>query len=246
MAKLPGLLLKQMIKRRKKPDPFCSAVILAAGSSVRMGGVDKLTAPLAGVPALLRTLRQVEASSGVSEIILVTAPERLEELSRLAGTLELKKLARVVPGGATRAESVARGVRSVSGRADLIAAHDGARPLADPELIDAVIATAARTGAAAAAIPLRDTVKRVENGAVVGSADREQLWRMQTPQVFDADLFRAAVTMAEQGNEAFTDDVSAVQALGMTVHIVPGSERNLKLTTQEDLLLAEALLEADI
>lgn len=230
--------------RRAVNTPFCSCVVPAAGSSARMGR-DKIAAELGGKPVIARTLEALEQSPFLQEIILVTRKESLEPLSELVHTLGLKKVSAVVLGGQSRAESVFLGCRQVNPRAKLIAIHDGARPLVSQGVIAAAVKAAAQTGAAAPALAVKDTIKSVGEGAVVtGTVKRDTLRTVQTPQVFDADLIRAALKHALEADLAVTDDCSAVEALGHPVVLTEGSEENLKLTTPFDFLVAEAILRA--
>lgn len=233
----------QSLSGHKAKTPYCSAVVLAAGSSVRMGGADKIFAELAGRPAVAWTLRALEDTEPVSEIIVVTHEEKLEAMSALCKEYGISKTAKVVAGGDSRMRSAWIGINEVSKKAKYIATHDGARPLATPELISGVIRLGFDTGAAAAAVKMRDTIARAKEDVLCGHLNREEFVRIQTPQVFEAELLKAAIFKAiEQGDEV-SDDSTAVQLLGMTVHIAPGSEENFKLTTASDLLLAGLVLE---
>jgi len=233
-------ILKRVKKRKR--ESVCAAVIAAAGSAERFGS-DKLTAPLGGESVLLRTLRAFEQCDAVREIVLVVRADRLEELGALVDAAGLKKVKKLVAGGATRTDSVLAGVSEASRDLPLVAIHDGARPLVTGELIAAAVAEAARSGAAVPVIPVTDTLKTAADGALTGSVDREGTFRVQTPQVFDRDLILAALVNAREKGLALTDDASAVQALGGRVTTVPGSEENLKITTPADLLMARAILE---
>ena len=144
--------------------------------------------------------------------------------------------------GDTRTASVLAGAREVSGEAELIAIHDGARPLVPPEVVDAAILRAAECGAAAPAVPVKDTVKRASGALVEATLDRDSLFAVQTPQVFQADLIRGALQKALDDGAAVTDDCAAVERIGMTVALTEGSYENIKITTPTDLLIAEAIL----
>ncbi len=224
-----------------KKRPHCAAVIVAAGKSSRMGGVDKLSAELGGKPVLLRTLQVFQRCKCIDEIVLVTRQERLLSLNALCQANELDKVRSIVAGGAARIDSVLAGIESVSAKAKLVAVHDGARPLVTEELIERTVAKAALTGAAAPAVHLKDTVKRVERGVILETPDRAGLAAIQTPQVFDRDLIEGALYQAKEQELALTDDCAAVERLGMKVHLTEGSDENLKLTTPIDLLLAELI-----
>lgn len=232
-------------KARAARRPRCAALVPAAGSSSRMGGVNKLLEPLDSVPVLVRTLTALQLAEDVDEIVVAAREEDLVEISRLCKTYGIGKCTKVVRGGETRAHSVLLAALEVSSKTDLLAVHDGARPLASPELIDGVIRAAAKTGAAAPALPVKDTVKSVrEDGSVAETYDRQALRAVQTPQVFEASLLKAALQAAVEGEIPITDDCSAVERLGKLVYLVEGSEENLKITTPVDLVFAEALLQA--
>ncbi|WP_298019659.1 2-C-methyl-D-erythritol 4-phosphate cytidylyltransferase [uncultured Dysosmobacter sp.] len=232
-------------KMREARRPRCAALVAAAGSSSRMGGVNKLLEPLDGTPVLARTLTALQQSEQVDEIIVATREEDLVEISRLCHTYGITKCTKVVRGGESRAHSVLLAALEASPEMELLAVQDGARPLVTPELIGRVITAAARCGAAAPAVPVKDTVKAVrEDGAVERTLDRDALRAVQTPQVFEADLLKAALQAALEGNIPVTDDCSAVERLGKVAFLVEGDEENLKITTPTDLILAEALLQA--
>ena len=221
----------------------CCAVLVAAGSSSRMGGTrSKQFLPLLGKPAIAYTLRAFERASSVSEIILVARPEDFEELRAIAGREGICKLRKIVPGGKSRQESVLNGVEQ-AGDAGYFAIHDGARPLILPEDIDRVIDDAVKFGASTLAVPVKDTIKIADgNGMVLSTPDRSSLWAVQTPQVFEAGLYRRAVQLAREQGREYTDDCQLVEAAGIGVHLCMGSYSNLKLTTREDLPAAETFL----
>ena len=228
-------MLPFLKKIRESRKPFCSALVAAAGSSSRMGGVNKLLEPLDGIPVLARTLMALQASQRVDEIVVATREEDLVEISRLCRTYGITKCAKVVRGGESRAHSVLLA---------LLAVQDGARPLSTPELIDRVITAAGRCGAAAPALPVKDTVKTVrDGGAVERTVERASLRAVQTPQVFEADLLKAALQAAVDNGAMITDDCSAVELLGKVVFLVDGDESNIKITTPIDMVFAEAILQ---
>ena len=229
-------------KKKKAPGILCSAVVVAAGSSTRMG-TDKLMLTLGGIPVIVRTLKAVEAAPSVDEIILVTREDMMVPLSQLCQEFALTKVTKVIRGGKTRTESVRLGTLEASGDAQVIAIHDGARPLVTTEIIENAIAQALESGAAAPAVPVKDTIKVAQKGVVESTPDRASLFAVQTPQIFEASLIRAALQKALDDGAKLTDDCSAVERLGMKVVLTEGNVRNLKLTTPEDILTAEALLE---
>lgn len=227
--------------RKLLPLKKCGAVIVAAGSASRMGGIDKVMAELCGEPMIVRTVRAFQECDAIREIVVVTRPDLIVPISDLCSGMD--KLRAVVVGGDSRQASVKLGMNALSEDVELAAIQDGARPLISVQLIDRVVRAANSYGAAAPAIPVKDTIKVVEGGLVVTTPDRAALQAVQTPQVFDYDLLRGALFQAEQQNLAVTDDCSAVEAMGMKIKIVPGDERNLKVTTPLDLAIARLLLE---
>lgn len=232
-------------KFRENRRPRCTALVAAAGSSSRMAGVNKLLQPLDGVPVLIRTLTALQMARQVDEIVVAVREEDLVEISRLCHTYGITKCTKVVRGGESRAHSVLLAALEASEETELLAVQDGARPLVTPELTDRVISAAIRCGAAAPAVPVKDTIKSVrEGGAVEQTLDRNTLRAVQTPQVFEASLLKAALQSAVEQNVPVTDDCSAVERLGKVVFLVEGDEENLKITTPTDLLLAEAILQA--
>jgi 2-C-methyl-D-erythritol 4-phosphate cytidylyltransferase len=219
----------------------CGAVVVAAGSSARMEGTDKIMAELDGTPVICRTLAALEQCPLLHEIVVVTREELIVPVGQLCQDYGFRKVTKVVVGGSTRPESVVRGMDELSRDAALIAIHDGARPFVSQALLEEVISAAARCNAAAPAVPVKDTIKQADRGRVTGTPDRNTLFAVQTPQVFEASLIRAALHQALEEGAALTDDCSAVERLGMTVCLTAGSDRNIKLTTPTDLLLGEAL-----
>lgn len=224
--------------RRKK---YCAAVIVAAGTASRMGGIDKVMAPIGGEPMILRTVRRFEACDAIQEIVVVTREDLLEPIRQLCR--DCGKLKAVVQGGASRQQSVELGLQALSKECRMVAVQDGARPFVSDALICRTVEAAANYGAAAPAIPVKDTIKVVQNGFVKETPDRNSLRAVQTPQVFDLDMLRGALVKAAQDGVAVTDDCSAAEHLGMSVQLVEGEETNIKVTTPMDLRLAEMILE---
>lgn len=227
--------------RKLLPLKTCGAVIVAAGSASRMGGIDKVMASLGGTPMIQRTVRQFQDCEAVSEIVVVTREDLILPITELCR--QMPKVRAVVAGGTSRQESVRLGLNALSAGVQLAAIHDGARPLVTWQVIDRAIRAANTYGAAAPAIPVKDTIKVVQGGVVESTPDRALLYAVQTPQVFDFDLLRGAMKKVEQENLTVTDDCSAVEQMGMKVKIVEGDERNLKVTTPLDLKIAQTLLE---
>lgn len=231
-------------KRKKQQKPCCSAVVVAAGSSTRMG-MDKLMLPLGDIPVIVHTLRAVQAAPSVGEIVLVTREDLLVPMSQLCQDYAISKVTKVVRGGDSRTQSVRLGTLEVSRDAQVIAIHDGARPFVSVDVIERAVARAMETGAAAPAVPVKDTIKVAHDGLVESTPDRNSLFAVQTPQVFEASLIKAALQKALDDGAELTDDCAAVERLGMRVALTHGDERNLKLTTPEDLTVAQAMLELE-
>ena len=227
--------------RRALPLKRCGAVIVAAGSASRMGGIDKVRAALGGEPMIARTVRAFQQCGAIADIVIVTRPDLIRPISALCAQMD--KVRMVVAGGQSRQESVALGLNALPKGVELAAVHDGARPLITDAVIDRTVRAANSYGAAAPAVPVKDTIKVVRGGLVTDTPDRASLQAVQTPQVFDFDLLRGALKKAAEDAAAVTDDCSAVERLGMAVKIVEGDERNLKVTTPMDLKIAEMLLE---
>lgn len=229
--------------RKLLPLKRCGAVIVAAGSASRMGGIDKVMAPLNGEPMIARTVRTFQNCDAISEIVVVTRQDLILPITSLCSGMD--KVQAVVAGGSSRQESVHLGLNALSDKCKLAAIHDGARPLISWQVIDRVVRAANTYGAAAPAIPVKDTIKVVQGGVVKETPDRATLQAVQTPQVFDFDILRGALKKAKQDGAQVTDDCSAVERMGMAVKIVEGEERNLKVTTPLDLKIAQLLLEEE-
>lgn len=221
---------------RKKQDSKTSAVIVAAGSSSRMGQ-NKLLMEIMGIPVLVHTLRAFDTCNMINEIILVCREEDIPEYTRLITYFNIEKVKKVIVGGDTRSKSVLNGVLEVSN--PFVAIHDGARPLIQDDIICDTINTAFKTNAAAPAVLSKDSIKTVQNGMLVSNVDRESVALVQTPQVFDTDLIKGALTKALDFN--ITDDVSAVELLGVSAAMTQGSYHNIKITTPEDILFAQSI-----
>lgn len=245
IKKLVEKMTDKMKKQDAKSRPFCSAVVPAAGNSTRMAGCNKQFSTLRGIPVLAHTLMNLEACEYVDEIVVATKPEEIPHVANLAAEYGITKLTQVVTGGNSRGASVACGAAVCAKEAALIAVHDGARPLGSPEMIGRVIALAAKTGAAVVAVPVKDTIKMMSpEGYIDHTPTRSLLRAAQTPQVFDAAILKAAYAKAEQEGIDYTDDCAAVEAIGKHIYTCDGENTNIKITTPDDLILAEAILEA--
>lgn len=224
-----------------------TALIPAAGAGRRMEAtINKQYLELAGRPVLSRTLAIFEQHPAIDRILIITPADEIAYCQReIVDNGGLRKIAAIVPGGMERQDSVLNGLRA-SGCApdDLVLIHDGARPLLSFELIDAVIAAAHNHDACLAAVPAKDTIKRVAHGRVIDTPERSQLWLAQTPQAFRFAVINAAHERAASEGFRATDDAQLVEWNGHPVVVVPGSYRNLKITTPDDLPVAAALLSA--
>ena len=220
---------------------YCGAVIVAGGSASRMGGIDKVMAPLGGEPMIVKAVRAFQQCDAIKEIVVVTRADLIVPIMDLCAGFS--KVKAVVVGGSSRPESVNNGLNALSAKVKLAAIHDGARPLITGQVIDRTVRAANTYSAAAPAVPVKDTIKVVNGGVVRNTPDRNTLWAVQTPQVFDYDLLRGALKKASDEGIAITDDCSAVEHMGMSVKIVEGDERNIKVTTPMDLAVAQLLWE---
>ena len=223
-------------------QPPCTDAILEAGIAQSPEGrrvFPNLTV-LENLPVICRTVDVFDKCAMIDEIIVVTQQELLEKVSRYLKAYD--KMRMVVAGGETRTDSVMAGLAAVSDRAQLVAVHDGARPLVTDAVICRAVSKAKKFGAAAPAVRVKDTIKVSTDGAVEETPDRSKLYAVQTPQVFDRDLLAAALQNAKEQEIAITDDCSAVEALGMPVQLTDGDEENLKITTPLDLELAALIL----
>lgn len=226
----------------ERDTPFCCAVVVAAGESSRMGldGTKQLLR-LLGVPVLLRTLRAFQAASRIQEIVVVCRQEDLPKIEPFSR--EISKICAIVSGGQTRQSSVWNGIAAVSARARYLAIQDGARPLVRPEAINRVVEDACRFGVSVLSTPVKDTIKiSGENGMVVQTPERRALRAVQTPQVFCRELYEQAADYARRCGGDYTDDCQLAEQAGIPVHLCDGDATNLKITTPEDLVIAEAIL----
>ena len=230
-------------KRKKKPAlPAVCAVIVAAGSSRRMGGENKLLLPLDDAPVLAHTLSAFEKCAAIRDIVLVCREQDILPYSDLARAFGISKLRTVTRGGDSRTASVLAGITAAPEDTGLVAVHDGARPLVSEAVITEAVYAAAEYGAAAPVVPVKDSIKRIQNGNIAADVPRDTLAAVQTPQVFDRALLTRALETAARDNRSFTDDCAAVEAMGQAVRATHGSYENIKITTPEDILVAEAFL----
>jgi 2-C-methyl-D-erythritol 4-phosphate cytidylyltransferase len=223
-----------------------TAIIVAAGDSRRMS-FDKLFATIAGRPVIAHTIHAFERAACVDEIIVVARKDRHAEINTIVRDGNLKKVRSIIPGGKHRQDSVRAGLNHVEAAAKYVAVHDAARPLITPEQIESVFEQCRIHAAASLAEPISDTLKYADAGMLVtGPADRQQLYAMQTPQVFERQLIEDAYRAVYAENASVTDEVSAVERLGRKVILVPNKDLNFKITYPRDLALAEFVLKQRI
>lgn len=202
---------------------------------------------LGGVPLLVHTLKAFHAVPAIQSIILVVPAVHRDSTQRMVADYGLDRVQEVVVGGAERQDSVRAGLAVLPDGIDLVAVHDGARPLVSPQLIEACLDAAAETGAAIAAVPVKDTLKQVTSQGIIDrTIDRQGLWQAQTPQVVAVSLLREAHARAAAANFLGTDEASLLEHFGYPVIVVPGSEKNIKITRPEDLIVAKALLKKEV
>ena len=223
------------------------AIIAAAGAGTRMASEQpKQFLLLAGTPVIIHTLKVFEQCESINEVIVVLPAAESAGFLSLAGKFGLRKVARVVPGGVTRADSVKRGLVAIrAATAEIVAVHDGVRPFVTVEEIDAVVTAAQSDGAAILVAPVTDTIKQISDLRVERTLDRAGLRRALTPQCFRYELLRDAYKDADVNNPLLTDESALVERLGHPISVIEGSARNIKITTAEDLAIAEAILTAD-
>ncbi len=219
-----------------------SAILVCAGNATRMGGVNKILMPLGDSNVVGSSMLAFEQSPDIIEIIVVTKPENNAAIEETARSLGITKLTHIIEGGETRQKSVMQGLRLVSKESQYIAIHDGARPLVRPEHIARVIKDASVFGGATLGVPVKDTIKVVDDGLITDTPHRPSLWITQTPQVFRKRLYFEAVDFAEEHGLDFTDDCQLVEAIGGKVYMTRGDYTNIKITTPEDRAIAEVLL----
>ncbi len=236
--------LKLEYKISKQQNKGIPVIIAAAGASRRMGGENKQFSAIAGIPVLAKTLLAFENSDEISSIIVVTSKESINEVQLLAEEYMIEKLTDIVEGGRNRAESVKNGFACLDAKCQKVLIHDGARPLVDNETICRVVKTLETEKAVCPAVPVKDTLKTVNNGEVTATLDREKIVSIQTPQGVWANEYRQALEKANDFS-SFTDDMSVMESAGFKVVTVMGSYKNIKITTPEDLIVANAFVESE-
>ncbi len=220
------------------------AIVPAAGRGRRMNhSLSKQYLPLGGKPILARTLLALESSPLIDEILVSVREDELQYCKReVIEKFNLKKVKELIPGGEERQDSVYNALKAISKGFDIVIIHDSVRPFVTKEMVKKAIKETKNHQAAVVAIPMKDTIKEMKNGFVRRTLDRNSLWAIQTPQVFSYDLILEAYEKAYKKKTKATDDASLVENLGHPVKVVEGSPDNLKITTPEDLILAEAIL----
>ena len=222
------------------------AIVVAAGRGSRAGGGRaKQFREISGIPIIIHTLRRFERCATIEETVVVLPEGALDEFTSVASTHGLRKVARAVAGGETRAESVWRGLQTFDERTvGVVAVHDGVRPFVTPDEIDRVVREAETSGAAILAAHAVETIKEAEGGIVLRTLERKKLWQAQTPQCFRYALLRRAYELALADGLDATDDSALVERLGAHVHIVEGGSHNIKITTPQDFALAELIVQS--
>lgn len=242
-CKLIGALLSAL-KKIKLRRTYVSAIILAAGSSTRMGGtVSKQWLDIGGFPAVARSLIAFDSCKDVKEIILCVKKDELSKYDGIAEKYGIKKLKKTVTGGETRQLSALEGFKSISDKSTHVAVHDAARCLVTPEMIEKTLKSAIKYGCAVAASRATDTVKLSDpHQFVTDTPERSSVWIVSTPQIFEAEIYRASAYVALKDKLAVTDDASMAEHAGFAVKLVDVGRENLKITTPEDVCFAEAIL----
>ncbi len=221
-------------------EKFVSAVIVSAGNSTRMGGINKQFLEIDGVPVIAHSIKAFQESDLIDEIVIVTRYEDIKTINELVRKYGFSKVNSVVCGGETRQKSVLNGIDCISDKADFIAIHDGARPLVTEKVIKNTLEVAIKTGAATTGVNVIDTIKCVDdNSVILSTPDRAFLRAVQTPQIFNKTLYLDAVSKVENSDD-FTDDCKLIEAFGHKVTIVDGDYANIKITTPNDVIVAQA------
>lgn len=220
-----------------------AAIIAAAGWGKRFGNCKKQFQPLGGKPVIVHSIERFEESPSVGEVVLVVSEDSIRYChEEIVKKFQFKKITKIVSGGEERQRSVRRGFSSISNETDIVIVHDGVRPFVTVDLIEEAVKEALKSGGAVVAIPVKDTVKESFEGYIQRTLPRESLWLAQTPQAFRYDVLKRAYKMSDENGFLGTDESSLVERLGIRVKLIRGSQMNVKITTEEDLLLAELAL----
>ncbi|MCD8187775.1 MAG: 2-C-methyl-D-erythritol 4-phosphate cytidylyltransferase [Ruminococcus sp.] len=220
-----------------------SVIIVCAGNSTRMQGKNKILLPLGDKLVIGASMWAFQVCESVREIIIVGREQDIPEIKAEAERIGITKLAACVRGGATRQESVINGVRCISRDTEMVAVHDGARPLVKPEHIERAIRDAGIFGGAALGVPVKDTIKTVDDGLVTDTPPRSSLYITQTPQIFRRKLYFEGIDFALEHGLDFTDDCQLIEAIGGKIYMTVGDYTNIKITTPEDIKIAEVLMQ---
>lgn len=223
-----------------------SAIIACAGSFTRMNGVNKQLLELGGIPVAVRSMLAFEQLDEVTEIIVSVRESDIDEYKKLAEKYGITKIKAIVKGGETRQQSIFNAYKEVSKETRYVAVHDGARPLVSPENIKQCIKDASIFGAAVLGVPVKDTIKNVDGGLITDTPDRRKLYITQTPQIFRKDIYVKGINFANDHELDFTDDCQLAEAVGTKVAMTESSYRNIKITTPEDIAVAEILLKGNM
>lgn len=218
------------------------AIVLSGGKSTRMNGINKQFSLIGGIPVIARSLLAFEQNNNISAIVVATREQDILKIQQLAEKYNISKLSDIVVGGNSRADSVKNAFNSLSEQTDAVLIHDGARPLVSQEVINNVVSALDNFDGAAAAVSVNDTIKAVDgNGKITETLVRDSLRAMQTPQGFKYSVYKNALENAENIGK-FTDDCALVESAGYNVYVVKGDNKNIKITTQSDLIIANAFL----
>ncbi len=232
--------------RSKDLRPYTTAVIVAAGNSERMGGIDKQMAEIGGIPVIIRSVMAFENNGNIDEIIVVCRENDIPLFMDMVKDFELLKVSKITKGGETRQESVMLGAKLANEECQYLAIHDGARPMVTQEVINACMEDAREYGAATAGVKCKDTIKLVNpEGFVEQTPDRGRLYITQTPQIFERELYFKALEKAKEEGKCFTDDCQLVENFGHSVYLSQGDYQNIKITTPDDLVIAQAIAEEE-
>ncbi len=221
----------------------CGIVLAAAGQGKRMGvGMNKQFIPLNNKPILMHTLEKFYSKSWIDEIVIVAHPDEMEQMKQMIQALNMKRRIEIVPGGNERQESIYNGLSYI--HSEFIMVHDGARPFIDSTMLDRLYESLQHLDAVVVGVPVKDTIKVIDNmNQIRHTPDRKSLWAVQTPQAFRLSVLKEAYQKAKENNFFGTDDASLVERLGIHVTIIEGSYRNIKITTPDDLILAQAIID---
>ncbi|MBR5773238.1 MAG: 2-C-methyl-D-erythritol 4-phosphate cytidylyltransferase [Clostridia bacterium] len=225
--------------------PFITAIIAAAGSSLRMNGINKLLFEIDGVPVIARTIDKFNKNDNITEIVISAKSSDVDTIKKIVSRYNFTKVRAVVDGGETRAQSVQNSVSASSDKTEYFAIHDGARPLITSRVIDETIKNAIIHHAAVAGVRVKDTIKVVNGGFIESTPERSTLWAVHTPQIFEKALYLEAIASAESCEREITDDSMLVEMLGIKVFMVNDEYSNIKITTPDDLSIVEQYIKGD-